>query len=844
MVRRSIGLTGVIAGVLLVLGVGNVAAGPVRIDAGFGEGGIARTSLPPHYEVEGFGEVVARGNGGVTVAAGYSLRKQLSFDASGVLTGTAEGDEGAALQPTEAATADGGRVVVAPGSTRVGWALPEVEGKVARYASDESPVASFGDGGTVSNLPFFPEALAALPSGKVLLAGQGVYTPGGVKTRPVTEVDVARLDSDGSLDPSFGAMGIVRLRGAFKVSDTEALHIQAHGGEGAEVVTPTTVVALDAAGGLDPSFGEGGKVTTLGRVVGAGTAPGERLLIAGTMLVGPAATTEPGYRAEHPKREEFYVARYGPDGRLDQGFAGGSGIAVLRPQGAVGADSAMFEADGSTLIGGSVTPPTPGCPLYYNCDATPTIARFTPSGQPDPGFGQGGLLRLEALAVRGGERYVGIRAFAPRPAGGVFVAGESARAGFVAALGSDGALLAGFGEGGIATYVETKTPQSAPAAVGFDRAGSIYVAAETTSGTGNGAAVIRYEPDGKIDIAYGEDGEAFVAAGPRAIAVAPDGTAFTVTHEIGPLPTLTKVTPTGTLDPDFGKNGTAFFPFPPYRYEPEAVVRLAGGGVLVAGNLEVKNTERPTLVRFLPSGKVDPKFGKRGVEELRLGRHRTWYAHTVTVDGKGRLLLGGGAQRVHHQGCCREEAALVRLGANGTLDRGFGRQGSVLFQPGEISVAGEISTRGGRIVALTYGGGKQRWGQHLFAFSSNGRPERGFGHDGEVPVTRSPHGNVDSGGRESELGMFVTGRRILVLKSSSLLSFSLGGHLQRANSPRLPQLLPNRQREDVSPWGPAATLDGNGLVVAWAAIPRTHEGKGVPAEVNLRRVLVGRAGLR
>jgi hypothetical protein len=47
---------------------------------------------------------------------------------------------------------------------------------------------------------------------------------------------------------------------------------------------------------------------------------------------------------------------------------------------------------------------------------------------------------------------------------------------------------------------------------------------------------------------------------------------------------------------------------------------------------------------------------------------------------------------------------------------------------------------------------------------------------------------------------------------------------------RLPGLLPEPQRRDVSPWGPAVALDGDRLVVAWAQ---------VKPEVNLRQVPLG-----
>jgi uncharacterized delta-60 repeat protein len=828
------GLVSVLAGALAVLVAPALAmaAAPVRIDPGFGAGGIARTPLPPSYQVEGFDSVAAGVNGGVTVSGSDET---FAYDAHGAPIG---GEKSVMLGSvrSEAATADGGRVVIAPSTGAIGWGIEDPDGRISRFNADGSPSTSFGEGGTVSGLPLIPEALVALPSGKVLVAGEGVRTPGGVKTPPTTQVTVVRLDADGSLDPSFGSGGTVGLGAAFGVPGQGTLFLQAHGGEGAEVATRTAIVALDPSGKPDAGFGKGGKVTTLGQVVGAEVV-GEDVLVAGTKRLGATPTGEPSNLGEAPSREELYVVRYGPNGKPDLGF-GGDGVGVLSPKGEVRARSVLFGADGSTLIGGSVTPPPRGCPLYYFCDNVPVIARFTPAGLPDTGFAQGGLLRLSSLAARtGGESLRGTLALAARPGGGAFAAGESAQASFVAAIGADGTLDGSFGEGGIVKRVETEPANSSPAAVGVDRRGRIYVAADTTSGAFGNAAVVRYLPGGELDRSYGESGEAFVAAGPRALAVAPDGSAFTVTHETGPLPTLTKVMPNGRLDPHFADGGTAFFPFGPGRYEPASVVRLADGDLIVTGNLSVGNSERPALVRFLPSGKLDPRFGSQGVDELRLGRQRRWFARTVIADPRGRLLLSGLAELHPRQRDATDEAALVRLDRNGAIDRSFGHRGSVLFGPGDLSVAGEMALVGGRIVTLAHTRVGRSEADRLYAFSADGRPDRGFGRDGAITASLPPHGRSRSEPGEIGVGMFRSGNRILVLRSRSILSFSAAGHLESARSRRLPGLLPRWQTKDVSLWGPAAALDGKNLVVAWAGTALESEGKYTPSEVNLRRVL-------
>jgi uncharacterized delta-60 repeat protein len=811
-------------------------AAPPRIDPGFGDGGIARSPLAPFFDFQGFTEVAATADGGIVVdSGGYGSQVVQRYGPDGTPAEPEAKQAGdvATLQPAEATMSDGGRVVGLP----KGLGETEIGGKVIRYGADGSLQGSFGSGGVVSTLPLTPEAVAALPSGKVLVAGAGIYSAVGVKSPQVNQMILARLDADGSLDDSFGAKGLVSLRARFEVSDLKALHVQPLGSEGAEVVTPSAIVGLTAAGDLDPGFGKGGLVSNYGQVVGAGAAVGGRVLVAGTKPPGPPPKLGTPYRQEGPGPRSFYVARYDAAGNLDPEF-GVAGIATLDPAGArsVGASSAMFEADGSTVIGGSVTPQVPGCPLDYSCDDAPSLVRFTASGVPDPGFGQGGVLSLTALARLTGSGYLtGTRALAPRPGGGILAAGESQQAAFVAAIGSDGALDGSFGQGGIVTEAETLTPFSTPVATGVDAAGNIYVAARTSSGgTYGNAAVLRYTPSGQLDPTYGEGGKAYVASGARALAVAPDGTAFTVTHETGPEPTLTKVDPSGKLDPSFGQNGTAFFPFPRYDYRPEAVLRLADGKVLVAGNLSVKRTSRPALVRFLPDGEPDPSFGKGGAAVLRPGRERGWYAHTIAIDGKGGIIVGGSAQPRHRHHT--EDAALIRLRADGAIDPSFGRSGSVLFEPGHLSEAGRLASRGDHIVALTFSTGKGSGGDELFSFGPSGRPDRGFGNRGSTRVAL-PGLKKGTEKSESDLGLFSTGGQILVARSASILAFSPAGKLLPATSRPLPDLLPNRQTQDIE-WGPSAALDGDALIVAWTAFPPEHVGHGLQGEVNLRRLLL------
>ena len=78
---------------------------------------------------------------------------------------------------------------------------------------------------------------------------------------------------------------------------------------------------------------------------------------------------------------EHLLARVMPTGQLDAAFGTG-GIATWSPGlGVGGVRAAALQADGRILAAGSAT---------YG--AVATLARFMPSGQPDPSFGDGGFV--------------------------------------------------------------------------------------------------------------------------------------------------------------------------------------------------------------------------------------------------------------------------------------------------------------------------------------------------------------------------------------------------------------------------------------------------------------------
>ncbi|GBF03829.1 hypothetical protein DAERI_010001 [Deinococcus aerius] len=159
-----------------------------------------------------------------------------------------------------------------------------------RLNADGSPDSTFGAGGRVTVAVGAAEdrayALALQPDGKIVVGGTS-------QSGAATGLDfaLARLNANGTLDPSFGSGGkVVTPVAAGGVQDT-VYALLAHGDSlyavGGE--TDFMLAKYTSAGTLDPAFGAGGKVAGLfGSVVGRArgvalsTVGGqERLVVAG-----------------------------------------------------------------------------------------------------------------------------------------------------------------------------------------------------------------------------------------------------------------------------------------------------------------------------------------------------------------------------------------------------------------------------------------------------------------------------------------------------------------------------------------------------------------------------------
>ena len=359
---------------------------------------------------------------------------------------------------------------------------------------------TFGDGGhalvDVGSWGARASAVAVQPDGKIVLAG---YTrPAPPPPSPARAPDgdenldfvVARLDSNGSLDPTFGTDGVVRTPIDLIPNGADLAWAIALGPDGSIVVAgeaaqvgsthdfafvrytstgaldttfsddgiqtvdiggpdialgvaiqpadqkiiavgaagPFTTMRLQADGDLDSTFGSGGLVqTSLGDLAAQDIASAVALRPDGKIVV--AGTADLG---------DFAVVRYLSDGELDPGFGAG-GVVLTEEPNDQSVASLSIAPDGRIALAGLVYVPAQAFRLE----------RYLENGELDASFGEGGMVTTQFGSY---DNQTGLVA---QSDGKLVAAGWTYTSQYVYVLArylDDGSLDSSFGDGGTRTY--------------------------------------------------------------------------------------------------------------------------------------------------------------------------------------------------------------------------------------------------------------------------------------------------------------------------------------------------------------------------------------------------------
>jgi len=447
-----------------------------------------------------------------------------------------------------------------------------------------------------------------------------VYDPASVDASSFRLVDAAGAPVAGTLSVRDG---LAMLTPAEPLTPgtryTATLTTAVRDDAGTPLSAPVTWSFTTVPPGLfDEAFGAGGTIATRegsaravlvqpdGKVLVAGSAPG---------AYGPVAL----------------LLRYTADGRPDDGF-GNAGEVVydggyLGPWANTAAVALALQADGKILLAGRTYqgPGTLG-------DAF--ILRYDVAGALDPTFGAGGAVLHQTAS----DAYaVGV---AVQPDGKLVLASYECPAAtcnvVLLRYGADGSPDATFGTDGQVTYPNSEVVSDIVSGIAVDGAGRLLVQGS--------ADLRRLASDGSLDATFGAGG--VVEGNATTFALAPGGEiarARIVQDAVdGSLRDVAveRRLPGGALDTSFGVAGLATWRGSGTEEAP-AVAIAANGSVTVAGTTRDGNP-LAHLLRFAPSGALDPSFGTGGeVTCCGVGPVNYTTATALAVQTDGKTVFAG-----------------------------------------------------------------------------------------------------------------------------------------------------------------------------------------------------------
>ena len=327
--------------------------------------------------------------------------------------------------------------------------------------------------------------------------------------------------ADGGIDTTFGTGG--RVTTDFKGSwwdpdEANAVAIQSDGkivAAGTAGVTDFALARYNTDGTLDTTFGTGGRVTTYS----SANTPISSAIASAVAIQSDGKIVVAGYAYNSDQhidanQYDFALARYNTNGTLDSTFGSG-GIVVT----AVGPDvdydyayAVTIQTDGKIVAAGATGPRS----NYGGTNDTFALVRYNANGTLDTSFGTGGKVTTTI------GTYSDAYAVAIQTDGKIVATGYSYKGDYadfaLARYNTDGTLDTSFGtDGMVTTAISANSNVDNARSVAIQTDGKIVAAGIDSS---YNFALVRYNTDGTLDTTFGTGGMVTTTNYDKAYAVA------------------------------------------------------------------------------------------------------------------------------------------------------------------------------------------------------------------------------------------------------------------------------------------------------------------------------------
>ncbi|HEV7395021.1 MAG TPA: carboxypeptidase regulatory-like domain-containing protein, partial [Pyrinomonadaceae bacterium] len=355
------------------------------LDSTFGTGGKVTTDFNNGSDsvaaviIQPDGKIVAAGGGAGnspnTCCSDFTLAR---YNTNGTLD-TSFGNLGKVITDFAGTDSVSALVRQADGKIVAAGTSGDSDFALARYTTTGSLDSTFGTGGKVithfNSFASLARAMVLQTDGKLVVAGSGTESTLGSVFR------LARYNTNGTLDSSFGVAGVVVT--GLPTSGPTALVLQPDGklvAAGYEYSVDVgaenfALVRYNTNGSLDNSFGTAGKVTT---------DFGAREYVSALVLQTDGKLVAAGQR-DNQRNASFALARYNSNGTLDSSFGiGGKVVTDFNDSGDEAANALIIQPDGKLVAAGSLGvsfSSDSDFALARYADTNPTQTTFHISGQ-------------------------------------------------------------------------------------------------------------------------------------------------------------------------------------------------------------------------------------------------------------------------------------------------------------------------------------------------------------------------------------------------------------------------------------------------------------------------------
>jgi uncharacterized delta-60 repeat protein len=388
-------------------------------------------------------------------------------------------------------------------------------------AADGDLDSTFGNGGkVVTDFPGnddYASGMVVQPDGKIIVAGQsGVY--------PLFHSALVRYNSNGSLDTTFGDGGKVVANLDSGGDQLIALALQPDGkivAAGALIhdnwQTAFLLARFNSDGSLDTTFGNSGRnVMSFGNTSAAANAvvlqPDGKIIVVGFSGVGQGG-----------ELNDFALARYNSNGTLDQSFGNGGSFKThfdgMFNTGSR-ANAAVLQPDGKLVVAGSYK--TEAVSRQF------ALARYNSNGSLDTTFGSGGMLTTSFGSSNAFAFGVALQPDGKIVAVGDYLTGHHNNDFALARYNANGTLDTTFGNNGQVINDLFGTSDDIANDVVLQTNGELLVAGRTGQYPNFNFALARYHTNGSFDQSFGSAGRVMtsfsnISSQSYTAAIQPDG---------------------------------------------------------------------------------------------------------------------------------------------------------------------------------------------------------------------------------------------------------------------------------------------------------------------------------